>query len=431
MPAVAPYRPVSPVGTMQLPFDSAPPGRLLSMTSPDPFGAGRGDTATSFVDRTSSSPFLARRGGAVEAYQSRERERQTPQEHRDAVLSEAGRFASEQLAELGPGAAAPSLDAPQAPGVTSFAAWMDRNYPDKAGRAVRKDWLQSAYQQYTAEQSARREMYRLNLARYQTQVRAAEYTARGNRPPSRGDLMGQFLRAGELGLGMTKQEQGPVPTDREAMDTWLERQAERKGGFPALLKRRKKVRPPGKGPRTAEGALIAKYERMRGEGKITFEQEIALLEGLLKRGGIKPLSFLRAVQERNSEVRYVGVGRLREKLAKEKAKKKPSLGRIGSLEDDIKWMDFEEGLLNDLRQQLEAGSGDQVARPTAQPRLMGGPAPSTPGAALPAPASSPFGAMGGVPDIVDDPAKIRDALRRGELTWEEAEQRLRAIGYEP
>lgn len=196
MPTVAPYRPVSPAGSPQPPFESVPRGQLLSMRPPT-----TGDAATSFVDRTSPDPRRARWGGADEAVRSLQREHQTPQQQR------------------GPGAPPPPFDIPQAPAEVSFGDWLERNHPEMAGRTVNVRVANHLSQQYSSWLSGRREMDRTNIARSRAQMQAAQYTA--NR-------------------------RGPVPTTREGMDTMLEREAYGEGGLPAMQKRRREVRPPAR-----------------------------------------------------------------------------------------------------------------------------------------------------------------------------------------
>lgn len=381
MPAVAPYRPVSPVGTTQFPFESAPPGQLLSMRPPS-----MGDAAASFVDRTSSDPTLARRGRAVDAAQSVARERQP---------SPGERYVQARLKELGPAPPAPAFDIPSAPGEVSFGEWSDQNYPEYAGKMAPTWMIAKGYQEYLAWQSARAKAYDAKLTRSAQQMRGAEITDRANRRPTRGAIIKEF-----------RDLRGPVPTSREAMDTMLERDAYGKGGLPALQDRRKQVRPPAKGP---TGDRIKKrFLELIDAGNA--EGARKLVDTWHGRGVLDDMTIVRSLA--------------------------PAVRRI---QEAVSMMGQEP---SEDEQKMIALHRDAITRLGAQRQQTGPGAPPPPGMRspfrdvvkpVPAGASSPFEGMGGGQPTMDTGTRQRliEAFRRGELTRDELNKFLPFTGYEP
>lgn len=74
---------------------------------------------------------------------------------------------------------------PQVPGMPkmqSFGDWMSEVYPQFAGKMMPKTWAKSAHAQYTGEQKAKGDMFKLSLMRMKAQLEAAKFLS-GERPP--------------------------------------------------------------------------------------------------------------------------------------------------------------------------------------------------------------------------------------------------------
>jgi len=175
--SMRPYIPQSPIGSPD--FPTAAGSLSLKPTQ---------DDISRFFARTATDPMRSIGHGGADAYLSRKAELNAttprPKEPPKTTPDPAFMLMSDLLKEreqrggVGRQEVSPTA-APQAPQMMQFGEWMDKNYPQYAGRAVPVTLGQRLQQEYQSAQQAAQANFQNEMLRYQSQVEAARWMAQG------------------------------------------------------------------------------------------------------------------------------------------------------------------------------------------------------------------------------------------------------------